>query len=211
MKDEPIVLENNYLLKSELTMRISMFLFFSWLMSISLTPESDPLDEIYRKLTIGSSVLGFIVVFLLNLKMLKALIKNGLQIKIYDNRIIYEYVTEKGKKKEDIIRIDEITSKKWSFFPYAIRDTEIWITEIKDKDDKRWAYLFSIFYILVSLFYQLIFIVLNKFKVEKYLLYRFKDGIVAIPYDKTLFKEKFPFEWRSLVNRYIFKGGYYGK
>ncbi len=207
--EEPIIIKNDYLLKSELTTRIAMLLFFGWLISINLLSEADSLDELYRKLALGTATIGVLWVLLSKIKMFIMLIKNKLYIKIYEDRIIYEYLTEKGEYKIDILNMEEIVSIKWSLFPYAIRDTEIWITEIKNKDDRRWAYLFSPFYVVVSILYVCIFIFLNKVKIKKYLLYRFENGVIAVPYYKTIVKNKVDFEWRSLINRYILKGGYY--
>ena len=207
--EEPVIIKNDYLLKSELTTRIAMLLFFGWLISRNLLSEADSLDELYRKLALGTATIGVLWVLLSKIKMFIMLIKNKLYIKIYEDRIIYEYLTEKGEYKIDILNMEEIVSIKWSLFPYAIRDTEIWITEIKNKDDRRWAYLFSPFYVVVSILYVCIFIFLNKVKIKKYLLYRFENGVIAVPNCKTIVKDKVDFEWRSLINRYMLKGGYY--
>jgi hypothetical protein len=206
---DPIIIINGYLLKSELTTRIAMLLFFGWLISINLSSEADSLDELYRKLALGTATIGVLWILFSKIKMLIMLIKNQLYIKIYEDRIIYEYLTEKGEYKADVLKMEEIVSIKWSFFPYAIRDTEIWITEIKNKDDRRWVYLFSPFYAVISIFYLCIFIFLNKLKIKKYLLYRFKNGVIAVPNCKIIVKDKVDFEWRSLINRYILQGGHY--
>jgi len=90
------------------------------------------------------------------------------------------------------------------------------MSEIENKDDKRWAYLFTPIYLAMSAYLWLIFLVLNGLKAKRYLLVRFKDGIISIPYgDETLKalgmkREEVKFEWMSLINRYVYKGGYYG-
>jgi len=210
-RDEPLMIKNDYLLKSELTSRIAFLLFFGWLISISLTPEPDSLDELYRRLTLGTAIFGILWTLFSELKILIKLIREDLYIKIYKDKIFYEYITQKGNKKVDIIKNEEIISKRWALFPYAVKDREIWISEIENTDDRRWAYLFSPFYFMISIIYLFIFILLNKLRIKRYVLYRFKDGVIAIPYNKKIFKENFPFEWRSLINRYISKGGYYAK
>jgi len=206
---KPIIIKNDYLLKSELTTRIAILLFFGWLISINLTSEADSLDELYRKLALGTAIIGILWILLSKVKMLIKLIKNKLYIKIYEDEIVYDYLTEQAEYKTDVLKRQEVVSIKWSLFPYAIKDTEIWITEIKNKDDRMWAYLFSLFYLMVTIVYMLVFIFLNKLKIQKYLLYRFEDGIIAIPNYKITTKGKVDFEWRTLINRYILKGGYY--
>jgi hypothetical protein len=208
---EPIVIKNDYLLKSELTMRIALLLFFGWGISINLTPEADSLDELYRRMALGTAIVGVLWTLIANLKQLIVLIKRDLYIHVYPDKIVYEYVTEKGKFEKDILKKSDLVSITWSLFPYAVKDKEndIWITEIKDKDDKRWAYLFSPLYIIISLVYLLIFICLNKCKIKKYLLYRYKTEIIAIPSRELEIEQDYDFEWKSLINRYILKGASY--
>ncbi|WP_457599089.1 hypothetical protein, partial [Hydrogenimonas sp.] len=181
-------------------------------------PEPDPLDELYRKLALGTAIIGVIWTLATEMKILFGLIKNKLHIKIYKHQIEYESIDEKGECKRDTFEKKDVISIKWALFPYAAKDTEIWITEISDKDDRRWAYLFSPLYLLISAIYLIVFIVLNKFRAKKYLLIRFKDGIISIPDSKELSKtsdfknkDEIKFEWRSLINRYILQGGHYAK
>jgi|GEM_PF-1072633 len=215
---EPVIIENDYLLKSELTSRIALLFFFGWLISISLAPEPDPLNELYRKLALGTAIIGVIWTIATELRMLLGLIKNKLYIRIDKNEIEYEYIDGKGERKTDTLKKEDIISIKWALFPYKAKDSDIWITEITDKDDRRWAFLFSPLYLLVSSIYLIVFIVLNKFRVKKYLLIRFKDGLISIPDSRELSKtsdfknkDEIKFEWRSLMNRYILQGGYYAR
>jgi len=209
--EEPIVIENDYLLKSELTSRVALLIFFGWAISINLTPEADSLNELYRRMALGTAIFGVLWTLLTNIKMLKRLIKDKLYIKIYKDKITYDYITEKAEFKTDVLKKQAILSVKWALFPYAIKDTEIWINEIKSTDDRRWVYFFSPLHIIVTIIYTVIFISINKFKIKKYLLYRFSDGMIAVPNTKNILKKKVDFEWKSLINRYILKGGYYAK
>ena len=209
--EEPIVIENDYLLKSELTSRVALLIFFGWLISINLTPEADSLNELYRRMALGTAIVGILWTLLTNIKMLKRLIKDKLYIKIYKDKITYDYITEKAEFKTDVLKKQAILSVKWALFPYAIKDTEIWINEIKSTDERRWAYFFSPLHIIVTIIYTVIFISINKFKIKKYLLYRFSDEMIAVPNTKNILKKKVDFEWKSLINRYILKGGYYAK
>jgi len=209
--EEPIIIENDYLLKSELTSRVALLIFFGWLISINLTPETDSLNELYRRLALGTAYFGVLWTIASNFKMLLMLMKNKLYIKIYKDKTTYDYITEKAEFKTDVLKKQAILSVKWALFPYAIKDTEIWINEMKSTDDRRWAYFFSPLHIIVAIMYTVIFICINKFKFKKYLLYRFADGMIAVPNTKNILKNKVDFEWKSLINRYILKGGYYAK
>jgi hypothetical protein len=212
---EPLVIKNDYLLKSDLTTRIALLIFFGWLLGINLTPEPDPLDEWYRRMALGTAVLGILVALFSDFRLLIRLIKHKLHIKIYDDKIVYEYITDKGEKKRDVLKKEEIKSIKWAFFPYAVKDTEIWMSEIENKDNKRWAYLFTPIYVLISAYFWFIFFILNKLSLKRYILVRFEDGIISSPYSDEALKalgvdkKDVKFEWMSLINRYIYKGGRY--
>lgn len=206
----PIVIENDYTLQAELTSKMVILLFFAFGISISLSTEMDSLDELYRRMALWTAIFGFGFTLLTRNKMLLTLVKNKLYIREDSDRITYDYVTEKGELKTDAILKDQILSAKWSYFPYSAKDPEIWMTEM-DKDGKDWGLVFTPFYLVVTVFHFLVFMILKKFQLNKYVLYRTKVGIIAIPIDVYQHLLPITFEWRSIVNRYILNGGTYDK
>ncbi|MDR2080891.1 MAG: hypothetical protein LBP54_03250 [Campylobacteraceae bacterium] len=136
--------------------------------------------------------------------------KNPLFIKIYNNKITYDYLAEKGKFKTFELPKEQIKSVKWGFFPYATLDEkdEIWITETTY--DKFGTFVLSPLNFALSCMYQIIYCIVN-FKIEKYVLIRFKGGIMAIPKEKYPSNEKIKFEWRSLFNCQMGHADHYGK
>ena len=206
----PLKIQNNYLLRVDLMLRIILIVLFTWGISSSLVAQEDSLNELYRKMALGTSIFGLLWGFIGHGKMLIGLIKNKLFITINKDQITYEYITEKGEKKTHTLFYNQIEKVSWSFFPYSVMTDEIWITEIKEKDKKHWAWLFSFLYVGITLVMQCLYIILN-FKIKRYILLRFKDGVMAIPVKSGVSITHIGFEWNSLINRIIFNGGYYGK
>lgn len=204
------VVENNYLLKSELTSKMMFFIFFIFGILTSLSPIVDSLDEFYRRMALGTAIFGIIFTLVTKNRMLHKLITNTINIKEFEDSLVYEYVTVKGEIKTDTILKDHIYSITWSIFPYVAKSKDIWITEAKE-DIKRWGYVFAPFYLFLSLFYWLLYLVLNKFKIEQYILFRTENGIFSIPSTKLKLKKSVDFEWKSLINRFITNGGSYAE
>ncbi|OHE08077.1 MAG: hypothetical protein A3K14_06260 [Sulfurimonas sp. RIFCSPLOWO2_12_FULL_36_74] len=199
---------NTYLLKAELTSKVILLLFFLLGILFSLTTEADSLDEFYRRMALGTAIFGFIFTLVTRNKILHRLITNKLSIREDAEKIIYDYITEKGELKTDVILKNQIKSIKWSIFPYASKNKNIWITEL-NKDSKRWAYVFAPFYLFLSAVYWLIYLAFNKLQIGKYILFRTDEGIFAIPSECLQLKNKVDFEWKSLINRFITNGGNY--
>lgn len=205
----PIVIENDYLFKKEIATRLIFILFFLFGIFTSLTPISDSLDEIYRRLALAFGLFGLVFTIATRNKMSYKLFANTLYIKELDSKITYDYVTENGEIKTDVIEKNQIYSIKWSYFPYAIQnDTEIWITEMS-KESKNWTYLFVPLYLVISIIYFVIYLFANKFTFNKYILFRTNKGIFAIQNKKLQLTQEVDFEWKSLINRYITMGGNY--
>lgn len=203
-------IKNTYLLKVELSSKVTFLIFFICLLSISLTPEADSLNEFYRRMALGTAIFGIIFTLVTRNRMLYRLITGTLNIKELEDSVVYEYVTEKGEIKTDTIFKDHISSITWSIFPYASKNKDIWFTE-GEKDSKRWTYVFSPLYLILSAVYWLIYLFFNKFQIEKYVLFRTDEGIFSIPNKQLHLKKSVDFEWKSLINRLIINGASYAK
>lgn len=206
----PLRIHSDYLLRVDLMLRIILIVLFTWGISSSLVAQEDSLNELYRKMALGTSIFGLLFGFFGDVKMFIGLIKNKLFITINKDQITYEYITEKGAKKTHTLFYTQIEKVSWSFFPYSVMTDEIWITDIKERDKKHWAWLFSFLYVGITLIMQCLYIILN-FKIERYILLRFNDGVMAIPVRNGVSITNISFEWNSLINRLILNGGYYGK
>jgi len=54
------------------------------------------------------AILGILAALFLGIRRLIGLAREKLLIKIYDDKIIYEYITDKGEKKRDVLKKEEI-------------------------------------------------------------------------------------------------------
>jgi hypothetical protein len=203
-----IVIKNNYLLKREITACVFALPLFIFGIFYALHEAVTQINIMRQTILIISVISAASIVFLL----IKAIIKfnkNPLFIKIFNNKITYDYLTEKGEFKVFELPKKHIVSIKWGFFPYAILNEkdEIWITETTD--DKLGAYIFAPLNFILSFIYQTIYCIVN-FKISTYVLIRFKGGIMAIPKNEYPSNENIKFEWKSLFNCQILQGDYYG-
>ncbi|WP_457596786.1 hypothetical protein [Hydrogenimonas sp.] len=160
-----IVIENDYLLKSELTSRIALLIFFGWCVSINLTPETDSLDELYRRLALGTAVIGILWALLSNMKMLIGLIKNRLYIKIYDDSIVYEYINIGGEKKSLIVHVDDYKNISWSILPIFGEVNKV-VDENRTINEKLEYIVSFIPRVIINLFFGSIFYVISFFKLN---------------------------------------------
>ena len=216
---EPVIIENDYLLKSELTSRIALLFFFGWLISISLAPEPDPLNELYRKLALGTAIIGVIWTVISEMKMLLGLLKNRLYIKIYKDKIEYEYINNAGKKMKLIIDKKDYQNVSWSIMPVFGEINKI-LDERKTINEKLEYAIGFLPRVIINMFFWLIYYSINFFKIKKYIVVATKDYIIAIPQDKKL-KKLIPdvggFEKLTLLhsltikNSKILQGGYYAR
>lgn len=206
----PLQIHNNYLVKIEYIIRIILMIFFIWGINFNLVVQEDALNELYRKMALATFIFGVLWIFIGYGKMLIALLKNKLFITIDEEKILYEYITDKGEKKFHTLFYNQIEKVSWSFYSYSLMADEIWITDIIDRDKKHWTWLGFIISIGASLILLCLYIMLN-FKIERYVLLKHKNGILAIPVRNGISTKNIKFEWNSLINRHIIDGGYYGK
>jgi hypothetical protein len=210
----PIVIKNNYLFKKEFIAGEFMLPIIITLIYIIYTymqkPDNNTLNLIYCKTGIVLGIIALLFIFRNFFKAVKNIKNVKLFIKIHDTYITYDYLTQKGEFKTFVLQKNGIETVKWGFFPYAGLDekNEIWITETTR--DRFGVYLFLPLNFVISCIYQILYFITN-FKIEKYALIRFKGGIMAIPKNRYPSNENIKFEWRTLFNRHILQGDYYGK
>jgi hypothetical protein len=214
---EPIVIKNNYLLKRDFTFYAFMLPFFilvAYIAYFYAMPEAmvendgARLRRVQTGLTIG--IVGTLLMAFVFIRTIFRFKKNPLFIKIFNNQITYDYLTEKGEFTTFMLPKENIKSVKWCFFPYAMltEKDKFWLIEANN--DKLGRYLFAPLQLIFSAIHLLIYSIIN-FKLEKYVLIRFQGGIMAIPKKEYPSNEKIPFEWKSLFNSQVWQGAYYGK
>lgn len=214
VKEYPLLVKNNYLLKLELTSRIFLLICFGiGLYFLGFIPLEDPLHEFSRKMGIATDFFGILWVLFSRFKMLIGLIKNKLFIKIYQDKITYDYITEKGELETRILAFGEIQRVNWSWFPYAsaIKQEN---DDSKDKRDERlWGYVFLPLNLVFSLCVQIVYCLINYCHFSQYYILEDKREIISIPIGSlSKISEVVSFKWRSLISiSSIFRGGYYGK
>ena len=93
-------------------------------------------------------------------------------------------------------------SVTWALIPYNEQDVNIWIKDIKNRRKRMVRYLVSPIFFLITMLHHFIFLALNGFKFKKYILYRFKSGIIAVPNNKLLSNKDVKFELSSLFGLY---------
>ena len=171
--DKPLIVENNWFLRAEITGMISCIIFFvlALLILICSSPE-DAIREFSRRTGITIACSGILYVIFGHLKFLRSLTKNKTYGKIYDDRIEYEFIDYQGNK--DLLTAplsgNEIITHAYipifgTFHP-----------ENRDSVDKMF---YPLNFILNSI-RSLIFYTLSLFKIRKYLIFRFDDLFICV-------------------------------
>ncbi|MDR2080889.1 MAG: hypothetical protein LBP54_03240 [Campylobacteraceae bacterium] len=206
----PIIIKNNYLLTKEI-MDFVCFVCFAALPIFCLfyfyvVPEQ------LKHWGLMYIIPATIATFLLLCKTIMRFKKRGLFIKIYNNKITYDYLTRKHEFKTFTLPKEQIKSVKWGFFPHARLDKDDRIWEAEGTDNAlNIAVAFLIWFIfLICTVYQLLYCAVN-LKIEKYVLIRFKGGIMAIPKKEYPSHEEIKFEWNTIFNAQPYRGSYFDK
>jgi hypothetical protein len=212
----PIVIKNSYLFKWNLTIFVCLsctVLFFivgDYFIAIPKSIAENDMFSLRRQRSMMiSAIVGLLVAYIWAYREYRYYFKYQLFIKIYNNKITYDYISNKGHELKTFTLLKtDIKYIKWGFFPYLNLNKnnkdKIWMMEWTN--DKLGSYLLSPVVFAVSCIYQLLYFLVN-FKIEKYVLIRFKGGIMAIPKNEYPSNENIKFEWRSLFNIYVFTGG----
>lgn len=205
MKDrdkEPIIIENDYFFRLTISNKITGVLIFLFFVLLNLMPELDPYKEIMRKVALVMGIFGILFCTFWEIKIAYQEFYNKFFTKFYDDRISFDHIDEHMKFKTEIMQKDDLVSVTWALIPYNEEGAGIWMKDIKNKSDKIIAYLTSPLYFLITMLRHFIFLALNGFKFKKYILYRFKSGIIAVPDNKILSDKDIKFEFSSLFGLY---------
>nr|WP_315056443.1 hypothetical protein [uncultured Campylobacter sp.] len=205
MKDrdkEPIIIENDYFFRLTISNKITGVLIFLFFVLLNLTPELDPYKEIMRKAALVMGIFGILFCTFWEIKIAYQEFYNKFFTKFYDDKISFDHIDEHMKFKIEILQKDDLVSVTWALIPYNEQDVNIWIKDIKNKSDKIIAYLTSPLCFLITMLHHFVFLALNGFKFKKYILYRFKSGIIAVPNNKLLSNKDVKFEISSLFGLY---------
>ena len=205
MKDrdkEPIIIENDYFFRLTISNKITGVLIFLFFVLLNLMPELDPYKEIMRKVALVMGIFGILFCTFWEIKIAYQEFYNKFFTKFYDDRISFDHIDEHMKFKTEILQKDDLVSVTWALIPYNEEGAGIWMKDIKNKSDKIIAYLTSPLYFLITMLRHFIFLALNGFKFKKYILYRFKSGIIAVPDNKILSDKDIKFEFSSLFGLY---------
>ena len=199
---EPIIIENDYFFRLTISNKITGVLIFLFFVLLNLTPELDPYKEIMRKAALVMGIFGILFCTFWEIKIACQEFYNKFFTKFYDDKISFDHIDEHMKFKTEILQKDDLVSVTWALIPYNEEGAGIWMKDIKNKSDKIIAYLTSPLYFLITMLRHFIFLALNGFKFKKYILYRFKSGIIAVPNNKLLSDKDVKFELSSLFGLY---------
>lgn len=199
---EPITVENDYFFRLSISNKIICMLIFLFFILINLTPESDLHKEIMRKASLILGIFGILFCTFWEIKIVYQEFRNKFFTKFYDDKILFDYIDEYAKFKTKIIPRADLISVTWAFIPYNEKKDRIWIKDIKNKSDRIIAYLISPIFFSITILHHFIFFMLNGFKIKKYILYRFKSCIIAVPNNELLSNKGVRFEFSSLFGLY---------
>jgi len=205
MKDfekEPIIIENDYFFKLTISNKIMGVLIFLSFVLLNLTPELDPHKEMMRRASLTLGIFGILFSIFWEIKIAYQEFYNKFFTKFYDDKISFDHIDEHMKFKTEILQKDDLVSVTWALIPYNEQDVNIWIKDIKNRRKRMVRYLVSPIFFLITMLHHFIFLALNGFRFKKYILYRFKTGIIAVPNNKLLSDKDVKFELSSLFGLY---------
>lgn len=205
MKDrdkEPIIIENDYFFRLTISNKIMGVLIFLSFVLLNLTPELDPHKEMMRRASLTLGIFGILFSIFWEIKIAYQEFCNKFFTKFYDDKISFDHIDEHMKFKTEILQKDDLVSVTWALIPYNEQDVNIWIKDIKNRRKRMVRYLVSPIFFLITMLHHFVFLALNGFKFKKYILYRFKSGIIAMPNNKLLSNKDVKFELSSLFGLY---------
>ena len=183
--EKPIVLKNNYLLKSELRLRI-FFIILSLVIAIDIIfPMHDFANDIFGKIGLSLCALIFFSAFFRNFTMIKQLLKNNLKIRIFQKHLEYDYVDFLGNSRVLKIRFTENTEITYSYFPYfgeAVKSSGK-NENILDKISSMSNFVVSV---ILNFIFILIFQCLNFLKIKKYYIFNDNGILVSVEQNSSL-------------------------
>ncbi|WP_229770944.1 hypothetical protein [Campylobacter portucalensis] len=201
---EPIVVENRYERKSDLTIIFFMFLLFFYLIINSLEPQVDTFDNHIRRAALTTGTIG-ILILIYKIIILTKSIKYKIWIKIYQKHLEYEYINDIAKKEYIRIDFNEDLKVGYSFIP---------IVRLKNNkkngkitfNDRYEKILFYPLRLIINFVFSLVFYLLNLYKINKYYVFKSDKFIVSVLASDEL-KNRFgkvQFEILTLTNSLVY-------
>ncbi len=195
---EPIVIKNDYLLKSRLTVGI-FFLIFALVFAIrSIFPIESFFNSILRKGELALCVFIFFKTIFGDFAMLKSMLVNDLQIRIFEKIIECDYVDFAGNLKVLKIQLTEHTKITYSYFPCFGETAKLDSKTLMDKI----TYITNLAMAIVINFISIIiFQCLNFLGIKKYYIFDDNGTMISVKQNKLLVDRfgKVPFNKRTLM------------
>ena len=193
---EPIVIKNDYLLKSRLTVAI-FFLIFALVFAIrSIFPIESFFSSILRKGELALCIFIFFKTIFGDFAMLKGMLVNDLQIRIFEKIIECDYVDFAGNFKVLKIQLTEHTKITYSYFPCFGETAKLDSKTLMDKI----TYITNLAMAIVIIFI-IIFQCLNFLGIKKYYIFDDNGTMISVKQNKLLVDRfgKVPFNKRTLM------------
>lgn len=195
---EPIIVKNDYLLKSRLTVGI-FFLIFALVFAIrSIFPIESFFSSSFRKGELALCIFIFFKTIFGDFAMLKSMLVNDLQIRIFEKIIECDYVDFAGNLKVLKIQLTEHTKITYSYFPCFGETAKLDSKTLMDKI----TYITNLAMAIVINFISIIiFQCLNSLRIKKYYIFNDNGIVISAKQNKLLIDRfgKVPFNKRTLM------------
>lgn len=195
---EPIIVKNDYLLKSRLTVEI-FFLIFALVFAIrSIFPIESFFSSSFRKGELALCIFIFFKTIFGDFAMLKGMLVNDLQIRIFEKIIECDYVDLAGNLKVLKIQLTEHTKITYSYFPCFGETAKLDSKTLMDKI----AYITNLaMAIIINFIFIIIFQCLNFLGIKKYYIFDDNGTMISAKQNKSLVDRfgKVPFNKRTLT------------
>jgi hypothetical protein len=173
---EPIIVKNDYLLKSELAIRIFFLILASIFAIRCIFPIESLFNNALRKSELALCICVFFGSIFKDLAMVRGMLANDLQIRIFNKRIECDYVDFAGNCKILEFGVDEKTKITYSYMPrFGEKISNKSNMKISEKIADTLVYIPAM---LINMSFVLIFQILKLFKIERY--YILDNGSMTI-------------------------------
>ncbi|WP_304543568.1 hypothetical protein [Sulfurimonas microaerophilic] len=204
-----ITIKNDYLLKSELTLRIFSLIIFILLLYFliqKIAIEKDSLDLLMYKAGLVTSIIGVFSSFFYGYKQLYKLLSSTQYILIDKESLSYDFVLNNGDIDKYIMQLNKINIG-WSYFPIFGEIEKIKLKK-KTLNNKVESFIGTIGQSLLNMIFLSVYFIIQFFKFKKYYILNDDKIVLAIPMnDETvkLINKKVPFSKLTLRHNLLIK------